>query len=74
MNDTCTIPEGTPANEIVKTLIGKIAEIEHVRGIVIDWMAELWPLEGHEYTTREVVNAMGRALTKAGIPNNLEKP
>lgn len=61
--------DAATAEDIVNTLIGKVIEIEAERGIKIDWLAKLPPGDAH--TSRDVVNAIGLALTEAGIPNNL---
>lgn len=67
----CAAVGASNADAIVNALIGKVVEIEAERGITIDWMA-LLP-EGREYAARDVVNAIGDALTAAGIENNLTK-
>lgn len=59
----------TDADDIVQALIAEVVEIEAERGIKIDWMAKLPPRAA--YTSRDVVNAIGLALTEAGEPNNL---
>lgn len=61
--------DAATAEDVVSTLIGKVIEIEAERGIKIDWMAKLPPGDAH--SSRDVVNAIGLALTEAGIPNNL---
>lgn len=38
----------------------------------VDWMPYL-PAGKTTYTAREVTNAIGEALTAAGVPNNLKK-
>jgi len=62
-----------PTQRIVKALIERVADEELRTGKEIDWMAKLDPAKA-EYTARDVVNAIGAALTEAGIPNNLVKP
>lgn len=58
---------------------------DKVRGVVyhlvakatqlgLDWESELTTAGPGPYTARQVVNAIGEAATKAGVPNNLVKP
>ena len=54
------------ASKIVKSLVERCADLG------VDWEPELPKKEA--FTSREVVDAIGRALKKAGIPNNLERP
>lgn len=69
--------EQRSSGAIVKLLIQKIADLEQSRGIQIDWMGHLkdpeYAVRGFrkDYTSREVITAMGDALSAAGIPNNL---
>lgn len=67
----CAAGKAQTAEEIIIEVMGRIVTIEHERGIKIDWESEL-PTAA-EFTARDTINAMGRALTKAGIPNNLTK-
>lgn len=57
----------TDARSIVMHLVAVAAK----HGV--DWEKHL-PKGKTEFTAREVTNAVGRALTEAGVPNNLETP
>lgn len=52
-------------NTIIDALIAKAAEHR------VEWLTYL-PKGKTEYTAREITNAIGEALTAAGIPNNLK--
>ncbi len=66
----CSVHDAKDADGIVDALIGQVADIEVERGIKIDWMKRL-PAGADGFTAREIVNAIGIALTDAGVPNNL---
>lgn len=68
----CAAGEAENSDEIISALMGKLVEIEQERGIKIDWESQL-PSGAASFSAREVVNAIGRALTSAGVPNNLAK-
>lgn len=53
------------SGEIVRALIQRAAELG------IDWAPELRALGSGPFTARQVVNAIGAAATRQGIPNNL---
>jgi len=68
----CVASGATTPQEIVDALIARVAEVEAARGVSIDWIGQL-PTGRQEYTARDIVNAIGRALTEAGIENNFER-
>lgn len=53
---------------IVYNLIAIAAKLK------LDWESELTTAGPGPYTARQVVNAVGAAATKAGVPNNLVLP
>lgn len=60
------------AENLVPWLMGVVADKEKELGQDIPWQEHL-PKGKEEWTAREIFNAVGRAFTQLGIPNNLEK-
>lgn len=61
------------ADEVVRGLMRVVLEQERQLGRKLDWERHLPP--GRDgYTTREICNAVGLALTEAGVQNNLWRP
>lgn len=58
------------AEELVDSLMIYVSELEAQRGEAIDWLSRL-PAGQDDYSSRDVVNAIGKALTAAGVQNNL---
>jgi hypothetical protein len=65
--ETMATPEPT-----MDALMGILVAAEKQLGRVLDWEKHL-PEGEPLYTTRDVCNAIGAALTEAGIPNNLKR-